>query len=142
MRKYINKDTVNRRVGEKISQVDFVDRSGFIPLDVQYERMRTAGEELSIVRAYQYNTDLDKLNIAENGDIADLDIDSLSSDIKTQKLDKVVLDQKLKDHMAKFKQFKSKSDELKTLKSKYEQALREKELMQQAVNDYKATLNN
>lgn len=142
MRKYINKDTVKQRLGEKISQVDFVDRSGFIPLDVQYERMRTAGEELSIIRAYQYNTDLDKLNIAESGDISNLDIDSLSSDIKTQKLDKVVLDQKLKDHMAKFKQFKSKADELNTLKSRYEQALREKELMEKAVNDYKATLNN
>lgn len=142
-RVFVNRDTIKARVGEKISQVDYVDRSGFIPLDIQYERMKTAGEELSLLRAYQYNTDLDKLNIIEEtGEISDLDIDSISSDIKNSKLDKVVLDQKLKDHMAKFKQFKSKADELNTLKGRYEQAVREKDLMEKAINDYKATLNN
>lgn len=137
----VDRYTVSKRVPEKISQVDFVDRTGFIPLDVQYERMRTAGEELSILRAYQYNTDLDKLNeLDKTGDIEKLNIDDVSSDIKTSKLDKVVLDQKLKEHMTQYKQFKNKIDELNTLHDRYRQALREKELMLQAVNDYKATL--
>lgn len=139
--KLVNKYTVKRRIPEKISQVDYVDRSGFIPLDVQAERMKTAGEELSLIRAYQYNTDLEKLNILEqSGDIEGLDIDTLSSDIKTQKLDKVVLDEKLKQHMREFKKFKSKADELQSLKSKYDQAVREKELITQAVNQYKKGL--
>lgn len=139
--KLVDRYTVKRREPERISQVDYVDRTGFIPLDVQYERMRTAGEELSILRAYQYNTDLDKLNeLDKTGDIGKLNIDEVSSDIKTSKLDKVVLDQKLKEHMAQYRQFKDKVEELNTLQDRYRQALREKELMQQAINEYKSTL--
>lgn len=139
--KLVNRYTVKQREPEKISQVDYVDRSGFIPLDVQYERMRTAGEELSILRAYQYNTDLEKLNIIEEtGDIEGLDIDKVSSDIKTQKLDKVVLDEKLKEHMRSFKHFKNKTEELKTLRERYDQSLREKALIEEAVNEYKSKL--
>ena len=141
MLKLLNRYTVKLREPEKISQVDYVDRSGFIPLDVQYQRMMTAGEELSILRAYQYNTDLEKLNIIDKtGDIDDLNIDNVSSDVKTQKLDKVVLDDKLKQHMRQYKQFKSKLDELNTLKSRFEQSKREKELIEQAVNEYKSKL--
>ncbi len=139
--KLVNRYTVKQREPENISQVDYVDRSGFIPLDVQYERMRTAGEELSVLRAYQYNTDLDKLNIIEQtGDIEGLDIDKVSSDIKTQKLDKVVLDEKLKKHMRDFKHFKNKAEELKTLRQRYDQSLREKALIEEAVNEYKSRL--
>ena len=42
---------------EKTARTDNVDRSGYIPLDLQHARLMKAGKTLEEIRDYQYNSD-------------------------------------------------------------------------------------
>lgn len=138
-RKLISRLNVKERAREVISQVDNVDRSGFIPLDIQFQRMQTAGEELATYRYYQYNTDmalLDKIE-AMNVNDASEELADATSKANNRTRDKVVLDDMLKEKLNKYRRFKNKQDELKALKEKYDQSVKEREIYDRAINDYK-----
>lgn len=131
-----DRNDIPDRKPEIISGVDNVDRSGFIPLDVQYMRMLNAGENLAQYRNYQYNTDMELLN-KEMENIETLNVDKVSSKIKRAKIDKVELDALYKDKILKYKKFKNKAEELQSLKAKYDERQKEKQIYNKAINDYK-----
>lgn len=140
MRKIYDRYNYIPRKPEKISFVDEVDRSGYIPLDVQYARMMAAGAQLEMTRDYLYNVDIEKLNKAMN-DGLEIDIEKLSnSSISGNKLDRTELDGILKEKYQQYKQYKSKQEELKTLLDKYKQLENEKKIRQDAINQYKEQL--
>lgn len=139
MRKLVNRNNYKPRPLESIPMTDNVDRSGYIPLDVQYARMMTAGAQLEATRDYMYNVDIQKVNEAlEKG--LDLDIDKLANSTQNSKLEKTDLDEILKNKLKQYKRFKDKNEELKVLQDRYKQLEREKAIRQEAVNQYKEQL--
>lgn len=118
----------------KLSQVDNVNRSGYVPLDITYERMRLAGIKLDKIRDEQYNFELK--DFIDKG----LSIDEYSKDIllKSRFNDKTALDDMYKAKLKKYEHFKDTQEQLKALHEEYLRELEEKEKVASALRNYKA----
>lgn len=136
MRKVFDRNNYSFNRGEKIPFTDNVDRSSFIPLDIQYMRMMSAGANLENIRSYQYSTDSKYLDeYLKTHNISELTIDDTRS---FRNMDKVELQSVLQEKMSKYRKYES--DKAK-LKQSYDDFMREKEIREKAVNDYKASLS-
>lgn len=135
-------DKYNKRAMklEKTAVTDNVDRSGYIPLDLQYARLMSAGKHLEELRDYEYNVDLKRLEEAlKTGKV---NIEDFYSPLFKHNLDKVELDSLLKDKLEKASRQKDVNKEYNRLMEEFKQSERDKEIRQQAINEYKQILDN
>lgn len=135
-------DKYNKRAMrlEKTAVTDNVDRSGYIPLDLQYARLMSAGKKLEEVRDYEYNVDLKRLEEAlKSGKV---NVEDFYSPLFKNNLDKVELDSLLKDKLEKASKQKDINKEYNRLMEDFKQSERDKEIRQQAINEYKQILDN
>lgn len=122
-----------KKVGEKLSTVDHVNRAGYVPLDLHVERMKLAGAQLQEAMSYQFNYEL-KDFIASGKSIDEYTKDS---NVKRRFYDKIELDSMYKDKLNKFsaatKQLKTISD----YRAEYDRIMHDKEVVEEAINNYK-----
>lgn len=129
------KDYIFNRA-EKLSQIDNVNRSGYVPLDVRYEEMRLAGIRLDSIRDYQYNyTYRDFLNSGKS-------ISEFTSDqtLKTRFNSKQELDDLFKSKLEKYSQYSSNLEKVKALRKEYDEEMKEKAIREDAVRKYVESL--
>ena len=136
--KLVNKNTWKNNQALKVSQVDNVNRAGYVPLDIQYESMRLAGIKLDAIRDAQYSYDLEAY--LKSG----MSIEKFAADssLKSPYLDKVDLDDLYKSKLEKYSTFKSNEDRLQSLHKEYLKEVELKKIKDEAVNEYKRSLEN
>lgn len=133
-----NKNNVRHMTMETTSPSDSVDRSGYIPLDIQYQRMMTAGAKLNENNDYAFNVDLDRLKKAI--DDKKLDLNDFINSTWNKNLSKTDLDALLKDKLQKLDKQKDWNKEYNRLKKEYEQIEKDKAIRQEAINIAKEEL--
>lgn len=120
--------------GEKLSQVDNVNRAGYVPLDIKYEEMRLAGLRLDTIREFQYAYNYQ--DFANSGkSISDFTSDQL---LKTRFNSKQELDDLFKSKLEKYSAYKSNQEKLKDLKRQYDEEMKEKRIRDEAIRNYLA----
>lgn len=136
--KLVNKNTWKNNQALKVSQVDNVNRAGYVPLDIQYETMRLAGIKLDAIRDAQYSYDLE--SYLKSG--MSIEKFAVDSSLKSPYLDKVDLDDLYKSKLKKYNTFKSNSERLQSLHEEYLKEVELKKIRDEAVNEYKRSLEN
>lgn len=121
---------------ENISKVDLVDRSGYIPLDVQYSKMMLAGRTREDMLDYQYNYDYKELQDALKDGKITID-DLFQRNFIHRNMEKTELVDILKDRTEKFSIAKREYD--KNMQE-FHRSEYEKQIRQEAINEYKASL--
>lgn len=117
-----------------LSQVDNVNRAGYVPLDITYEQMRLAGIRLDKIRDEQFNFELK--DFIEKG----LSIEEYSKDVllKSRFNDKTVLDDLYKAKLDKYEKYRNTQEQLNALHEQYLKEVKEKEIVDTALRNYKA----
>lgn len=133
--KIIHKKDYKFNRAEKLSQVDNVNRAGYVPLDIKYEELRLAGLKLDMIRDYQYNYDL-KSFLESGKSISDYTSDTL---LKSRFNSKQDLDDMLKLKLEKYSKYSSNQERLKALRKEYDDLMKEKEIREDAVRQYLAS---
>lgn len=120
---------------EETSPTDFVDRSGYIPLDLQYERLMSAGKTLELQRDLEYNIDNAKIMAALDSDT--VDFSDLVSDFMGRKLDKVEAHAILKEKLKKAREQVSYNKQIKKHYEDFQAKEKEKLLRKEIANQLK-----
>ena len=116
------------------SKEDIIDRTGYIPLSIQFDRMMSSGINYTRVIDSQYNTDWKDIEQAYKNDSLDV-----SSRVPLKRFnDKTVLDDKLKLKLAKYKKAVADEAMLTDLHSKYLKGVENERLRQEIINEYVA----
>lgn len=123
---------------EHISNYDLVDRAGYMPVDLQYARLMNAGKKLEEIRDYQYNVDTAKLqSFLENK----TEFDKLYNNLSLR-VDKTELDTLFKDKLMKLRKHVDSQQEYNRLLKEFNELEKQKQIKQEAINEYKQSLNN
>lgn len=126
---------------EITSPVDNVDRSGYIPLDIQYYRMISAGGDLEAVKDYKYNVDMEALNNAISQGL-DIDISKIAGLTIKNKMDKNELNDLFVSKMKQYKAFRNRQEEIEAHKKVIEAQEKDKAIRQNAINEMKQFLRD
>lgn len=119
---------------ERTARTDNVDRSGYIPLDLQHARLMKAGKTLEEIRDYQYNSDYHEVMAhLEDKDFFEKYRNNLSN-----YMEKVEVDNFMKKSLDNMSYRLNKNEELERLKKEYLRLENEKAIKQQAINEYKS----
>lgn len=125
---------------EKTSPTDNVDRSGYIPLDLQYARLMSSGRQLEEIKDFEYNVDIEKVKKAlENKDI---NLDEFFSSHIHKNLSKVELDALLKEKLNKYDRQIDVNKEYNRLLDEYKKLEEDKKLREDIINEYKKQLDD
>lgn len=125
---------------EKTSVTDNVDRSGYIPLDLQYARLMASGRRLEEIKDFEYNVDIEKVKKAlENKDI---NLDSFFNSRIDKNLSKTDLDILLREKLDKYHRQVDINKEYKRLLAEYKQLEEDKRFREDVINEYKKQLDN
>ena len=131
--KVINKYHKRDMKSETTARTDNVDRSGYIPLDLQHARLMKAGKTLEEIRDYQYNSDYHEvMEHLEDKDFFEKYRKNLSNN-----MEKVEVDTFMKKSLDNLSYRINKHEELERLKKEYLKLENEKAIKQQAINEYK-----
>lgn len=118
---------------ENTARTDNVDRSGYIPLDLQHARLMKAGKTLEEIRDYQYNSDYHEVMAhLEDKDFFEKYRNNLSNN-----MEKVEVDNFMKKSLDNMSYRINKNAELERLRKEYLRLENEKAIKQQAINEYK-----
>lgn len=135
---FVKKQDYKYNRGLELSQVDNVNRSGYIPLDVQVERMKLAGIRLDNINNHQYNYELQ--HFLDSGmRISDY---TTEQSLKTRFNDKVELDMLYKAKLDKLSTHNNNVSKVKALHSEYVKEMHEKRIADEAIINYKRSLEN
>lgn len=122
---------------EHISNYDYVDRSGYISLDLQYARLMRNGKTLEDIRDFEYNTDLKKLqDFVENK----ASFDDIYNKTSLYQHDKLQLDALFKEKLNKYASYVDSQKEYERLMREYQNLEEQKRIKQDAINEYKLSL--
>lgn len=125
---------------EKTSAVDNVDRSGYIPLDLQYVRLMSSGRKLEEIKDFEYNIDIEKVKKAlQSGDFS---LDDFFTSHINKNLSKTDLDILLKDKFNKYNRQIDVNKEYDRLLNEYKQLEEDKKLREDIINEYKKQLDS
>lgn len=126
------------RKSDNFSKEDIIDRTGYIPIDLQYYRMMEAGTNLTRVIDSQYNFDWKDLESSYNNGTLSVDEVTKGRIIKRFN-DMTVLHDEAVSLIEKYKSAKTDFDKISALKSKYEKDLEIEDIRKQAINEYVAS---
>lgn len=121
---------------ERTDPTDEVDRSGYIPVNLQYARMMAAGRKKEDMLNYQYNADYYDLVKAIDEKKVTID-DLLKNQVYGRRMEKTELVDALRTKIESYsdarKEYHARMDEFYRLE-------REKQVRQDAINAYKAEM--
>lgn len=127
--------TKTPRKCDNYSDEDIIDRTGYVPLDLQFYRMMESGTNLTRVIDSQYNYDWKELEQAYNDNTLNV------SEIVRARLSKRFMERsELHDEgirlLEKFKNAKTESEKLKSLRDKYLKDKVIEDIRKEAINTY------
>jgi hypothetical protein len=125
---------------EKTSPIDNVDRSGYIPLDLQYARLMSSGRRLEEIKDFEYNVDIEKVRKALSS--KDINLDSFFVSHIDKNLSKTDLDILLKEKFDKYNRQLDANKEYKRLLDEYKQLEADKRFREDVINEYKKQLDS
>lgn len=125
---------------EKTSPVDNVDRSGYIPLDLQYARLMASGRRLEEIKDFEYNIDIERVKKALEDN--DFNLDSFFSSHINKNLSKTDLDILLKEKLNKYYKQVNINKEYERLLNEFKQLEKDKQIREDIINEYKKQLDN
>lgn len=125
---------------EKTSPIDNVDRSGYIPLDLQYARLMSSGRRLEEIKDFEYNVDIEKVRKALSS--KDINLDSFFASHIDKNLSKTDLDILLKEKFDKYNRQLDANKEYKRLLDEYKQLEADKRFREDVINEYKKQLDS
>lgn len=125
---------------EKTSPVDNVDRSGYIPLDLQYVRLMSSGRRLEEIKDFEYNIDIERVKKALES--KDINLNEFFSSHINKNLSKTELDALLKDKLNKYDRQVNVNKEYNRLLDEYKKLEEDKKLREDIINEYKKQLDS
>lgn len=134
--KIVHKKDWAGHICEKLSQVDNVNRAGYVPLDIKYEEMRLAGIKLDNIRDFQYNYDF-KSFIESGKSISDFTSDQT---LRSRFNSKTELDILYKSKLEKLNTYNSNQERLKALHQEYLKEVELKNIREEAVKEFQKSL--
>lgn len=134
--KVVHKKDYKKQLPEDITSVDSVDRSGYVPRDLKFWQMMASGINLEKLRTLEYGYDYHSVLSAI--DEVGFDEAVKSTSLRRPHIDKQTADTLLKNKLMKYKDIKSKHEQIDELKNKYFADLEDKRREQEIINRYKA----
>lgn len=123
------------RKSNSYSNEDIIDRTGYVPLDIQYYRMMSSGINLTRTIDNQFNFDWKELEQSYNNNTLDV------SEVSRARLSKRFMEKsQLHDEgirlLEKYHKAKTDSEKLSTMREKYLKEKQIEEIRKDAINTY------
>lgn len=123
------------RKSDLYSNEDIIDRTGYVPLDVQYYRMMSSGINLTRAIDDQFNFDWKELEQSYMNNT--LDVSEVSRDrINKRFMDRSQLYDEGVRLLEKYNKAKTDSEKLSTIRDKYLKDREIEEIRKEAINTY------
>lgn len=127
--------TKTSRKCDNYSDEDIIDRTGYVPLDLQFYRMMESGTNLTRVIDDQYNYDWKELEQAYNDNT--LNVSEVAKERITKRfMERSQLHEEGIRLFEKYKKAKTESERLLSLREKYLKDKEIEEIRKDAINTY------
>lgn len=127
--------TKTARKCDSYSDEDIIDRTGYVPLDLQFYRMMESGINLTRVIDDQYNYDWKELEQSYKDNSLDVS-DIVKARLSKRFMERSELHDKSVELLEKYKNAKTQSEKLSSLREKYLKDKELEEIRKEAINTF------